>query len=100
VKNGYVATGAYDGLIRIWRYTDAYEAKKAGRKIEDIKPVQICMGHKSNVNAIAFDADGGRMYSGDAEGSVRVWSCKTEGDEDASSYECIKSIPNLQVWSV
>ncbi|KAJ3188080.1 Jouberin [Irineochytrium annulatum] len=58
-----VATGAYDGNVRIWRTTKEYD--------KETRPVEICYGHRTNVNAVAFDNEGTRMYSGDGEGVLR-----------------------------
>ena len=64
--------------------------------------------HKAHVNAVRFDAKGERLYSGDGEGSVAIWSCYESGnDESPIIMQCLKvvslfrgaPINNIQVWS-
>ena len=64
-------TGSYDGAIRVWEINGDSKAN-----ITSTKPVQELTGHESGVTAIRFSNDGGKMYSGDNNGSVHVWGCK------------------------
>jgi hypothetical protein len=49
--------------------------------------------HKAHVNAIRFDAKGERLYSGDGEGSVAIWTCYESGnDESPIIMQCLKVV--------
>jgi hypothetical protein len=49
--------------------------------------------HKAHVNAVRFDAKGERLYSGDGEGSVAIWSCYESGVDDSPVIlQCLKVV--------
>ena len=39
-----------------------------------VQLVQELSGHGSYINALCFDEDGARLYSGDSLGSIRLWN--------------------------
>jgi WD40 repeat protein len=96
-----VATGGYDGTIRLWEY-DSY--KKNGMGSQDIAECDL-VGHKAAVNSVCFDAEGLKLYSGDADGIIKVWSLsRQKGTFDGSmdvleKNKCIKTIHSLKVSS-
>ncbi|XP_030574561.1 jouberin isoform X2 [Archocentrus centrarchus] len=59
-----VITGGYDSLIRVWRLD-----------VDDVNGqlLQEFEGHSSFVNAVCFDSEGRRMFSGDNTGLIIVW---------------------------
>ena len=97
-----VASGAYDGIIRLWRHesrTPVMHAKPFH------KPIQKLVGHNSNVNALEFDGEGSRLFSGDAQGIIMIWTSKNYGglhseshifDDFAPDFVCTKTIDTLQ----
>ncbi len=58
-----LATAGNEGVVRLW---DA-------RASDDAGPARL-RGHARRVTALAFSVDGARLASGDAGGTVRVWS--------------------------
>ncbi|KAI8922779.1 hypothetical protein BC831DRAFT_506419 [Entophlyctis helioformis] len=107
----YLATGAYDGSIRFWAYDPHHPSSKSGSDI--IKPVKkIPAAHSTHINALTFDTEGHRLFSGDASGILKIWTSKSlllsstspskpsthETDESHLDYECLKSI-DLQTGS-
>lgn len=52
-----------------------------------VQLVQELEGHKSFVNAICFDDDGEIMFSGDADGVIRIWNVHTSLDEAKTALE-------------
>ena len=86
-KPRIIATGAYDGVVRVFLYdSDRHrlDADAQGwhrnrwaheSKLRDLP------GHDATVNALAFDLDGGRMYTGDGKGVIRVWSTEWDVQE-------------------
>jgi WD40 repeat protein len=97
-----VATGCYDGSIRLWEY-DPY--KKSGMGSQDIASHDL-VGHEASVNTVCFDFEGLKLYSGDADGIIKVWSLsKQRGSFDGSAdvfekNKCIKTIHSLKVKSI
>lgn len=75
-----VVTGCYDGFIRIW-----------DKNTE--KCVYKLSGHATHVNAICFNIQGNRMYSGDASGLIKIWA---EVDNEGK-FECIRTIDSFNV---
>jgi hypothetical protein len=43
----------------------------------DKPPVRTLIGHVGTVSAVAFSSDGGRILSGDSDGSVKLWDAAT-----------------------
>jgi WD40 repeat protein len=94
VNSRLVVTGCYDGIIRVW------DVKK-----KDKLNVGNYSGHQSHVNALCFDKDGSRLYSGDGNGVLRIWSTgpnsnPTSNDNLSSLYpvfSCIASIDTCLV---
>jgi WD40 repeat protein len=90
-------TGCYDGIIRVW------DVKK-----KDKSNIGKYSGHGSHVNALCFDKDGSRLYSGDGNGIMRIWSTgpnfnSTSNDNSLSLYpafSCIASIDTCMVYTI
>lgn len=74
-----VATGSFDGCIRLWKYQKQTRSQSSA-------PFMKLVGHDSNVNSICFNKDGSRLYSGDANGNIKIWS------EVDKKFECIKTV--------
>ncbi|KAM9466241.1 jouberin [Clarias gariepinus] len=64
-----VVTGGYDGLLRVWNL-DVRDVN--GQLLQEFE------GHKTFINALCFDSEGSRMFSGDNAGLIIVWSTKVE----------------------
>lgn len=60
----YLAAGAADSVIRLWR-------------IRGNQPVHSFVGHSDWIWCIAYDSDHNRLASGSADGEVRLWDIKT-----------------------
>ena len=58
-----VATGCYDGTIRLWDWTTG--------------TVRVLRGHRKEVFGLAFGPRGRLLASGSGDGNVRIWSLKT-----------------------
>jgi len=58
-----VATGSYDGTIRLWDWTTG--------------TVRVLRGHRKEVFGLAFGPRGRLLASGGGDGNVRIWSLKT-----------------------
>ncbi|MFH2008090.1 MAG: protein kinase [bacterium] len=58
-----VATGAYDGTIRLWDWTTG--------------AVRVLRGHRKEVFSLAFGPHGRRLASGAGDGNVRLWDLRT-----------------------
>ncbi|MBX7208105.1 MAG: DUF4062 domain-containing protein [Verrucomicrobiaceae bacterium] len=56
----YVATGHYDGGIRVWNYITGEETAQF-------------TGHQDSVCSIVFSTDGQRLASGSYDETVRIW---------------------------
>ncbi|KAI9353346.1 WD40-repeat-containing domain protein [Zopfochytrium polystomum] len=85
----YIVTGGSDGIVRVWAISEKV-LDGSGAEEEETRPTQLCVGHRSRVNCVAVDSAGARIYSGDGEGILRVWSRKAHVTQ--SEYECIKVI--------
>ncbi|TPX36928.1 hypothetical protein SmJEL517_g00911 [Synchytrium microbalum] len=57
-----------------------------------IHPTDTYKGHENYVNALAFDSEGVKMYSGDGNGCLKVWSCRVDTTEGYDKYQCIKTV--------
>ncbi|KAJ8399446.1 hypothetical protein AAFF_G00411580 [Aldrovandia affinis] len=60
-----VVTGGYDCLVRVW---DVDVRDVNGQLLQEFE------GHKSFINALCFDAEGLRMFSGDNMGLIITWN--------------------------
>jgi WD40 repeat protein len=90
-NSGIIATGGYDGYIRLWLH-------QKGFKTITTKPMFKLHGHETHVNALCFNKEGNRLYTGDGNGNVRIWASV---DQDHNlSYECIKTVDTLKGVSI
>ncbi len=64
-----LASASWDGSIGIWNITNA-------------SLIRWLTGHDSNVNDVAFSADGATLYSASSDGTIRQWDMAT-GDSRA-----------------
>ncbi len=62
-RRSLVATGTYDGSIRIWDW--------------ETGTVRVLRGHRKEVFSLAFSPDGRRLASGAGDGNVRIWDLAT-----------------------
>lgn len=94
-----VATGCFDGNIRLWEY-DPYKRATGGS--QDLAS-HMLVGHTAPVNTVCFDNEGLKIYSGDADGIIKVWTLShRRGSFDGSTdvfekNKCIKTIHALKV---
>ena len=58
----WLASASWDGTIGLWPLGGDAAA-----------PARFLAGHEAGVNAVAFSADGARLYSASADGTIRVW---------------------------
>ncbi|KAJ8291162.1 hypothetical protein GJAV_G00022110 [Gymnothorax javanicus] len=65
-----VLTGGYDCVVRVWDI-DVHDVN--GQLLQEFE------GHKGFINAMCFDADGLRMFSGDNKGLIIVWNTPADG---------------------
>ncbi|GBG28087.1 Jouberin [Hondaea fermentalgiana] len=63
-----LATGGYDGFVRLWDCSTGTLLGKLDRGRAH---------HKARVNALCFTNDGNRIISGDGDGVVNVWRLET-----------------------
>uniref|UniRef100_A0A914WJQ6 SH3 domain-containing protein n=1 Tax=Plectus sambesii TaxID=2011161 RepID=A0A914WJQ6_9BILA len=63
-------TGAFDKIIRIWRTTTGIEGELLGE----------LPGHADCINCMQLSSDEKRLFSGDAQGNVKVWKFVGEGE--------------------
>lgn len=89
-RNTYLVTGASDGILRIWNTADSglFDGGPKPIKPPIIKPIQSFIGHRKQINSVVVDETGLRMYSGDSEGIIRIWSSTNQTEE--TMFECIK----------
>jgi WD40 repeat protein len=64
----FVATAGIDGVARIWN-------RQTGELLAAVS------NHSTRINSIVFSPNGKRLYSGDANGCISVWSFEYERDE-------------------
>ncbi|KAH6565989.1 hypothetical protein BASA60_009638 [Batrachochytrium salamandrivorans] len=106
-----LATGAYDGVIRFWKHDpetlsppSAFTSSRTlAQRSQTHKPIHKLVGHTCNINSIAFDVQGHRLFSADAQGELKIWSSRSLLISQTASlelsapvpqidYDCIKSI--------
>ena len=58
-RDGFLASAAWDGSVRLWNLADG--------------SAQILEGHRGNVNAVAFRPDGALVSAG-FDGTIRLWA--------------------------
>lgn len=80
-----VATGAYDGIVRVWVLEDM-----RARDSKDLEVIEL-VGHTQTVNALAFDPSGTKFFSGDGNGIVKVWT------GSLPRFACLFTISSFQV---
>ncbi|KAJ1563181.1 Jouberin [Cladochytrium tenue] len=89
----FVATGGDDGAVRVWFLPPPADGnpRELLQPTSD-QPTQVCVGHRCRVNCMRGDSTGGRLYSCDEEGIVRVWSARAAaaGSRETLVFECIK----------
>ncbi|KAJ8326512.1 Jouberin [Batrachochytrium dendrobatidis] len=108
-KQQMLVTGAYDGIIRFWSH-DSKALSQSKDALQPYptsallfhKPIHKLVGHACNINAVVFDAQGHRLFSADAQGTLKIWSSRSLLlSQPAASlsvsnakldYDCIKSI--------
>ncbi|WP_372371423.1 DUF4062 domain-containing protein [Candidatus Uabimicrobium sp. HlEnr_7] len=66
--NIYIASGARDGITKVWKYTDA------GFNDQSIYTLE---GHTSGITALAFRPDNQYLASASDDHTVRIWDMKT-----------------------
>ncbi|HIQ31312.1 MAG TPA: hypothetical protein EYH49_04010, partial [Aquifex aeolicus] len=62
-KGDMVATGGFDGKVRIW-------------SARNWKLVALLEGHKSRITRLRFSPDGRKLVSGDDRGWVIIWDVR------------------------
>lgn len=55
-------------------------------------------GHESHVNSLVFDANGGKMYSGDGFGIIKVWA----GEFSATNinFGCVSTVSHFKSTTI
>jgi WD40 repeat protein len=66
-----LATGGYDGTIKIWNTADGMVLKSIKAHLHPSIPAE-----GGTVIALAFSPDGQRIVSGGIDGTVKIWSVK------------------------
>ena len=64
----WIATGSYDGTIKIW-------------DVEEGRELRALTGHSGAVKAITISPDGQRLASTAADKTVRIWNISSGGEE-------------------
>ncbi|GIL96403.1 hypothetical protein Vretimale_2258 [Volvox reticuliferus] len=70
IGTALVATGAYDGTVRLWR-------RYTGELLAAVKTQSGC------INSLCFDKLGTRLYAGDSAGVLQEFSCDISKGADA-----------------
>lgn len=65
----WIATSSTDGTVRLWSFVGGVGTPYG----------QPLTAHTNEVNSVAFDPSG-RLFSGSADGSVRIWSMEPEAN--------------------
>ena len=60
-----IATGSWDGTVRMWA---------AGTGEEIGKPIE---GHSDWISSLAISTDGNLIVSGSGDGTIRIWDART-----------------------
>ena len=82
-----MATAAYDGLIRIWSYTQ----KKGNPQL-----LQTLTGHSGHINSLVFDDEGSRLYSADSSGLIKLWDTSSESFD--TQIKCCGTVDIFMVY--
>jgi WD40 repeat protein len=67
-----IASGAVDGLVRVWRYDPSAPWAAPGE-------IWRLVGHQERVRRVVFSPSGRRLASAAIDGSTRVWDMVTGG---------------------
>eukprot|EP00039_Didymoeca_costata_P008915 m.118617 g.118617 ORF g.118617 m.118617 type:complete len:881 (+) comp14281_c0_seq6:181-2823(+) len=71
-NDGVVATGAYDGIVRIW---DIMGESHSGNILQELTSELLVP-----INTICFRGDSTLLFDGDASGQVHVWESSEQND--------------------
>jgi WD40 repeat protein/tRNA A-37 threonylcarbamoyl transferase component Bud32 len=85
-----LASGGADADIRIWDVCSSLRratgpAEKQARGTEPFGPLRILTGHKKELCALAYSADGRWLASAGADQVVRLWDCSNSGIKGEAS---------------
>eukprot|EP01135_Chromosphaera_perkinsii_P010019 Nk52_evm54s1992 gene=Nk52_evmTU54s1992 len=71
-----IATGGYDHVVRLWSRNTVRNRDETSSKGEmrHVSVLQELHGHEGTVNALCFDKDGIRLFTGDGKGEIKVWN--------------------------
>ncbi|HEY9675781.1 MAG TPA: WD40 repeat domain-containing protein [Waterburya sp.] len=65
-KRYLLATGSYDGIIKLWKFYLKDE------KLKDEKPINL--EHPKAINSLAFSHDGQILATGSDDGTIKLWN--------------------------
>ncbi|GAK58061.1 WD-40 repeat protein [Candidatus Vecturithrix granuli] len=68
-----LASGSYDGNIKLWNVRDGHE-------------IATLRGHSESVISVTFSPDGSLLASGDYNGEIKLWNVK--GRDEIMSFVC------------